>query len=194
MHYDRLTRLFHLFLAFGIALQMIVSLGMTHPKPGRAGDFLFEIHEVLGITLLGVLVTHWLWSMVRPGKVPLAQLIPWFSSTRRTAVWNDARTFGEGLVKLRLPDNSEPSPLAGAIQGLGLIVATILAASGLVIFLYAPENGKMIGWLHDVKEIHEVLGPLMWGYLALHAGAGLLHQLAGHQSITAMFNLWKRVS
>ncbi|MCW9001605.1 MAG: cytochrome b/b6 domain-containing protein [Rhodospirillales bacterium] len=192
MFYDRFTRFLHVFIAFGITAQLAVSLGMTHPKPDRPGDFLYGVHEYLGVALLGILVTHWIWSMIRGGRVSIGQFFPWLSKAGRTNLIADVRTYGAALFRLSLPDASEPSPLANAIQGLGLIVAMLLAASGTMIFAFAPEGARMPEWLHAIKEIHEWLGPLMWTYLAVHAGAGMLHQLAGHGAVSAMFRFWRR--
>jgi len=192
MHYDRFTRFLHILLALGITVQMTASLGMTHPKPGRAGDALYEIHELLGAALLGVLVLHWLWSLTRNGQVGIGRLFPWFSRTRLNDLKTDMGRYREALGRGRLPDANEPSALAGAFEGLGLIVGTALAVSGTLILLYAVEGQRMTGWLHDVKEIHETLGPLMWGYLGVHAAAGIVHQLSGHGSLTAMASIWRR--
>lgn len=31
--------------------------------------------------------------------------------------------------------------------------------------------------------------PLMWAYLAVHPAVGIVHQLAGHQTLSRMFRL-----
>ncbi|OEJ67727.1 cytochrome b/b6 domain-containing protein [Magnetovibrio blakemorei] len=192
MHYDRFTRLLHILLALGITVQMAVSLGMTHPKPGRAGDILYDVHELLGAALLGVLVLHWLWSMTRSGQVGIGRLFPWFSITRINDLKTDIGRYRKALGHGRLPESDESSALAGAFEGLGLIVGTALAVSGTLILVYAVEGQRMTGWLHDIKEIHEILGPLMWGYLGVHAAAGFAHQLSGHGSLSAMMSIWRR--
>jgi cytochrome b561 len=189
MFYDRFTRMLHVFLAVGIVAQLLVSEWMHHPKPDKPGNFLFEVHQYLGMTLLGLLILHWLWSFVRGGVVPLAQVFPWFSRDRRKALGADIRLYAQQMLKLNLPDASEPSPLAGAIQGIGLVVASIMALTGTLIYFNVGANWTFAPWLGFVKEIHEFLGPVMWAYLAVHAGAAVVHQLFGHRLITDMFNL-----
>lgn len=192
MHYDRFTRLLHLLLAPGIALQLAVSSLMTHPKPGRPGDLFYALHEGLGVFLLGVLLLHWGWALVRRGAVPFGQLFPWFTPDRYAPLVADARQLAGHLLRFRPPpDTGQPSPLANAVQGLGLLAALLLAVTGTLILLYAPENARMSGWLHLVKEFHEALGPLMWGYLGLHAGMAILHQMAGHHTLRPMFLEWR---
>lgn len=188
MHYDRFTRLLHFFLAFGISGQLLISIIMTHPKPGRLGDTFYSVHEYLGLALLGMLCLHWLWAMVRCGNVPFTQLFPWLTPTRYRPLREDAQRFISQMAQRRLPDNTSPSPLANAIQGLGLIAALVLGVSGLIMFLYAPPaSERMTGWLHDVKEVHEVFGSILWVYLCAHAAMGFLHQWAGQNSIRNMF-------
>ncbi len=186
MHYDRFTRLLHIFLALGMTAQLGMSLIMVHPKPGRAANVFYEIHEVLGLVLLGILALHWIWIMVRGGRVPPAQLFPWLSPARYGSLVEDTKRYASHMVRFRLPESTEPSPLPGAIQGLGLTVAGLMALSGLVMFV---SSGPMTGWLHTVKEVHEVMGNIMWVYLGLHGGMGVLHQLAGHGSISAMLQI-----
>ncbi|GGF69080.1 hypothetical protein GCM10011332_24080 [Terasakiella brassicae] len=187
MQYDRLTRLFHMLIAFGITTQMMLTLMMVHPKPGREANIFYNAHEYLGAFLLGVLILNWGWTFVRQGPISLGHLFPWFSKKRLSALKDDILTHITYLFRLKLPSTDEPSPLAGSIQGLGLVIATALAITGTLILVYADPNQKMTGWLHDVKEIHEAFGPLMWTYLGIHVGAGMLHQILGHKTIQTMF-------
>lgn len=188
MQYDLLTRLFHMLIAFGITSQMLLTLVMVHPKPGRDANFFYNAHEYLGAFLLGVLILNWVWTFIRKGPVSLGHLFPWFSKARLLALKADIVKHITYLFRLKLPATDEPSPLAGSIQGLGLMTGTILAISGTIILIYADPSQRMTGWLHDIKEIHESFGPLMWGYLGIHAGAGILHQLVGHQTVQSMFS------
>ncbi|MBF0448312.1 MAG: cytochrome b/b6 domain-containing protein [Magnetococcales bacterium] len=194
MHYDRFTRFIHIFLAIGISAQLAISLVMIHPKPGRLGDLFYEIHEYLGLALLGFVILHWAWAGIRRGKIPFTQLFPWLTPSRYRPLMEDAQRYAGHMTQLRLPPESgSPSPLANAIQGLGLATALLLGASGLLLFLNAPAEGaRMTGWLHDVKEVHEVFGSVLWVYLCAHAGMGVLHQLSGHGSIRDMFFFWKK--
>ncbi|MEO5331018.1 MAG: cytochrome b/b6 domain-containing protein [Magnetococcus sp. YQC-5] len=192
MHYDRFTRLLHIVIACGIMTQMVGSLVMIHPKPGRQGDLFYAMHETWGQVVLGVLVIHWIWSMVRPGSIAFAQLFPWFSLARYRAIQEDIKQFATHAVRFRLPDATQPSPLASAIHGLGLIVATLLGMSGVILFLGISKNGAMVGWVHAVKEAHEVFGSVLWVYLMAHACMGILHQLSGHGSMIAMIKVWKK--
>ncbi|MBY0431158.1 MAG: cytochrome b/b6 domain-containing protein [Rhodospirillales bacterium] len=184
-----MTRALHAGIAVGMSAQMLTSLAMVYPKPGRLPNAWYEVHETLGMALLGLLLVHWLWVLLRTLRGEPLMLMPWFSPQRRAALWADLREVVADLSRLRLPADDRPRPLAAAIQGLGLLLGVALAGTGTALALGMAENGAMGPLLHDVKEVHEALGPLMWAYLAVHPTLALLHQMAGHGTLSAMFRL-----
>ncbi len=192
MLYDRFTRLLHLFLAIGIVAELGFSLVMVYPKPGRQGDVFYALHEIWGQVSLGVLLIHWIWCMTRTGPVAFSLLFPWFSRSRYRAIQEDIQRYAVQAARFRLPDSAQASPLASAVQGLGLSVATLLGGSGLCLFFAMDAQGAMTDWAHAVKDAHEVLGSLMWLYLAVHVSMGILHQWAGHGSLRAMVWVWEK--
>lgn len=190
MKYDPLTRILHLLVAAGVTVQMLTSLVLVHPKPGRLPNSWYEVHEVIGITLVLVVSVYWLWAARRAMAQGTGLLLfPWFSKQRLTALGEDAGATVKSLMRGRLPASDEASPLAGAIQGLGLMLALILAITGTTLALGTGADGGLIRSLRPIKEAHEALGPLMWAYLVAHPLLGLLHQIAGHRSLSRMFSL-----
>ncbi|MBF0263059.1 MAG: DUF1924 domain-containing protein [Magnetococcales bacterium] len=192
MYYDRITRLLHLLIALGIAGQLAVSLVMIHPKPGRAGDLFYAFHETWGVALLGLLVIHWIWRMVRSEPAPLARFFPWLSPARLGELWADGKNLMRQVRQGGLPHETTPGALACAVQGLGLLAATALGVTGTIFMLYVEPNVRPEGWLHDIKGLHEGLGVAMWAYLGLHAAMGIVHQWVGHGSLVAMFRFWEK--
>ena len=192
MVYDRLTRCLHAAIAIGVTLQMLASQLMIRPRPGRIPNTWWEIHEVLGVGLLVVLVAHWLWSIRRTvacGDPP--RLFPWFSGRRLRALRDDTRRMASEFRAGRFPSaDDEPRPAVAAIQGLGLLTATVLAATGTVVFCGMSPNGNMNSYTHAVQEVHGSVAPLMWAYLAIHPLAGIIHQFTGHPVVSRMFG-WK---
>lgn len=190
MTYDRVTRLLHLLIAAGITAQMPVSLVMVTPRPGRPENGWFELHETLGVVLLIVLAAHWLWSirltLASGGPLPL---FPWFSPRGLKALGDDAAITAGTLLRGHLPPTEAPRPLPAAFQGLGLLVATFLGATGTVMLVGMGPQGEMAGLLHAIKESHETAGTLMWIYLVAHPSVAVIHQLAGHDTLKRMFRL-----
>lgn len=188
MRYDPLTRILHLGIAFGVTAQMLTSLVMVYPKPGRLPNQWFEVHETLGLALLGFLAAHWLWSLLRTfaGGEPMT-LFPWFSRSLLKDLLDDIRSTGRELARLRLPSDNHTKPLPAAIQGLGLLLGLALAGSGAVLAFGMAPDGRMNDVVHTVKEAHEAMAPLMWFYLAVHPTLAILHQLAGHNTFGRVF-------
>jgi cytochrome b561 len=187
--YDSLSRLLHLFLAVGITTQMFVSLVMITPKPGRIPNNWYSVHETLGIVLFAILVVYWLRAVLKTIRTgdPL-MLFPWFSAARLGALGKDIGATLADAVRFRLPpDGDDIRPLPAAIQGLGLLVGLILAATGTILALTITPGVALSPILHDIKELHEAFGPLMWGYLAIHPTLAIVHQLAGHKTLNQMF-------
>ncbi|MBF0418464.1 MAG: cytochrome b/b6 domain-containing protein, partial [Magnetococcales bacterium] len=91
MYYDRITRLLHVLIALGIAGQLAVSLVMIHPKPGRAGNAFYAIHETWGVILLGLLMIHWTWRLIQNTPVPFNRFFAWFSSAGLRALIADGQ-------------------------------------------------------------------------------------------------------
>jgi cytochrome b561 len=190
MRYDPLTRVLHFLVAAGITTQMLVSLVMVHPRPGRPPNQWFEAHETLGLALLGTLVVYWLWYLLRTLATgePM-MLFPWFSRSRLGALVEDIRATSRELARFRLPDAEGRRPVPAAVQGLGLLLGLFLAASGAIISFAMAPDGSMSSMAHGVKELHEAAGSLTWGYLAVHPALGVLHHLSGHHTLNRMFGI-----
>lgn len=190
MKYDKTTRWLHAGLALGITLQLALSLAMEPPepdKPATAGiaAATFEVHENVGMAVLAILVLHWLWQLTGHTLHGLGHLFPWFSASGRAAVMADAKR----LAASRLRDVPEVSPLAGAVHGLGILVATAMAISGAVLFFGMAENGSMPGPVHAVEEFHGFMATFMWAYLIGHVAMGALHRKLGHADVSEIFRL-----
>jgi len=190
MKYDKTTRWLHAGLALGITLQLALSLVMEPPEPDKPAitgiaAATFEVHENVGMAVLAILVLHWLWQLTGHTAHGLAHLFPWFSASARTAVVTDAKR----LVASRLRDVPEMSPLAGAVHGLGILLATAMAASGAVLYFGVADNGSMSKPVHLIEEFHGFMANLMWAYLVGHVAMGALHRKLGHAEVSEIFRL-----
>lgn len=189
MNYHPLTRLLHLLLAAGVVSQMLTSLVMVTPKPGRVQNLFYEVHETVGIGVLAMVSLYWLWVLARAlTGGDAAALFPWLSRRRLFDLRNDAIDTLKELVRFRLPSSGSPRPLPSAVQGIGLLLAVALAGTGTAIAIGTGPDGRLSPLLHAVKEVHESFAPLMWAYIIAHPLLGFLHQLAGHRSLNRMFS------
>jgi len=185
MTHDKTTRLLHRFLAAGVILQLLLSLVMVHPSSSHPGNFLFTLHEFAGLAVAALLVAHWGYMLPKYRATPY-YLFPWIKAADRAALIADAKATFAALRERKLPESDVPTPLVGAVQGFGLIVVSVMAVTGTVLFLVAGPNGLgLIGGL--AEGIHEFFSSLLWLYLIVHVAAAVLHQLFGAPLISQMF-------
>lgn len=183
-----MTRVLHLCLALGVIPQMLTSQVMVHPKPGRLPNQWYAVHEWLGSALLAITIIYWLLAISRTlAGQGASMLFPWGSAARLRDLVSDTRATMTEIMGGRLPADDHPRPLPAAVQGLGLLAATFLAASGVALMVSQQPAGGWSPALRVVKEAHEMVAPLMWAYLVLHPAIGLVHHLAGHRTLARMF-------
>ena len=180
---SRTTRILHTLLALAIVAQLALGTFMQAPSRNRPGDQWFEVHEKLGLVTLAVLASFWLWAMVRTREVGFAMLFPWFSLSRMRDVVADLDAHLRSIRRGKLP-LSEAKPLANAVHGLGIVVATIMAVTGAAGY-FLPQARALLG-------IHSAVSTLMWAYLIGHAGVAVIHEFSGDRLLQRMFASGKR--
>lgn len=192
MKYNQTTRWLHAGIALGVSVQLIVSLVMDMPKPGRPftglGAAAFEAHEIAGMVIAALLLLHWLALFSNHIPLGLGHLFPWFSRQRLSTMTGEIK---RQWAQCRLEDSQQMSALAGATHGLGLLVTTAMAITGAVVYFSMAENGAMPPLVKDIKEVHELTSSLLWAYLIGHVGIAILHQWLGHRTLADMFKLGK---
>lgn len=185
--YSRPTRFLHLGLAFTVTLQLAISLVMqarVHsgvPADGF-GHVAFEAHRFVGLAALAVVLLHWSWSLRPHIDGGIGHLFPWFGGERARLI-TDLRA----LLRGRMPTSGPRGGLAGAIHGLGLLAATGMAISGIVLFVTFRASGPIPPLGHAAAEFHGALANLVWVYWFGHVGMAVLHHLGGHDTLRRMF-------
>lgn len=187
MIYSRTIRILHALLALTIVFQLVVALVMAHPHSGRTmsptGAFWFQWHEWVGLAAAAVLLASWLYRLKYFSREGQSRLFPWLNGAGRDELIADLRLFF--LLKWKaLP---ETGALAGAVHGLGLLIATAMAVSGTVLFFGLWPDNVVTPSVHSVMEVHSTLATLMWAYLYGHTIMAIWHQFLGHGSIARMF-------
>lgn len=176
------TRILHFLLLAIVIHQLIGSNFIERPLPGEEPELPYQLHTWIGIAGFVTVLAFWIWSLLRRRETSFSELIPWFSSTRRQALYADIRKHLRILISFRLPEDDHGG-LSSAVHGLGLLVVTAMATSGtLYYFLFqGTAPGKLI------LEVHEILSNFMWAYLIGHATLALIHQAMGHPIFARMF-------
>jgi cytochrome b561 len=183
------TKLIHGGFAIAIVANLALSLIMVGPRRGNAGDFLFEIHEKIGITALVLAFAFWLVLMFRRTGTPFSSLFPWFSGNRIIAFWQDLKAHLMAVKKLKVPPYDENGAFASGIHGLGLLLMSAMAVSGGIYFVaeyLGTLDSPVVGLAMDA---HHLLANLTWVYLIGHAGLALVHHYLDNMSIAEMWSL-----
>ncbi len=182
------TRFLHVGLVLTVTLQLFISLVMTEPgDDGSAfGKLLFEAHEIIGLTALLIVISHWVWSLSNQVDGGLKHLFPW-----RGDAWKDVVDDVKGLMDIKLPEGGMRGGLPGLIHGLGLLAVTGIAMTGGMLWLLLPEVGEP-GMIAEVfKEFHEGFATLVWTYWIGHGGIAMAHHFSGHDYVKKMFSFSK---
>lgn len=166
---------------------------MELPKPGRSiaqsEIAFFRVHEWSGMTVLTFLVLHWIVVFAGLTEGGLAHLFPWFSKKSIKNLVSDSKSLPRSIRERFSRDETRGRAIAGAVHGLGLLVATGMAISGSIVFFGMRSNGSMNGFVHFVKEFHQFIANFLWAFLAGHVGMAIIHQWQGDKVLSRMFNL-----
>jgi cytochrome b561 len=190
MKHSPVTRVLHVLVAAAIVLQLTNSLLMRVPRPGRSWTdteaSAFAVHEYAGLASMAIIGLFWLWMLVRRRETSLGQLFPWFSRQRLAGLQDDIMRHVQFATQLTLPEPEHSTGLSSAIQGIGLALALIVAATGTVGYFIWTKGTAMTGLTWVAFWVHGTLANVMWGYLVVHVGAALLHEMLGHRILYQM--------
>lgn len=187
--HSRATRLFHASLAMAIVAQLATSQVMRPPEVGAAGDIWFTLHQYSGLTAAALALGLWGVMALRQRGTALGALLPWASSKRLKALGSDMIAHLRCIMARRLPPHDPHSPLASAVHGLGLVLMSAMAATGVLFYLMNWLG--MIGQpaTELVLSAHKLGANLVWAYLIGHAGIALLHHLTRQMRLSSMWSL-----
>jgi len=179
------TQILHIGMVATVTAQLFISLIMSEPgdKGSAIGHLSYQAHEVVGLTALGIIALHWVWSISSQSDGRLKHLFPWWGEEKKRVI-----SEVKALLRGQLPDTSKHGGLAGFAHGLGFLAVTGAAISGAIIFFTFPESGHPGVLGEATKEIHEAIAGLVWTYWAAHGGIAILHHLSGSDTLKKMFS------
>jgi len=187
MKYDMPTRLLHKAIALTVTVQVLLSFGMEHPKPGVVREALelqlFEIHEYNGLLALALLLVHLMYSLMSAGDSSWRALFPWLHKEGRAKLCGELGQLSSWM-KQGLPHPDASHALASTVHGLGLLAAAMAGLLGACIYLGMAADGAVSEGIHDVMELHELFGMAVIAYLVLHVLATIMHQRQGHDVVS----------
>jgi cytochrome b561 len=164
---------------FGLAAWMTGDWAGDYKRLSHPG---FSLHKGIGICLALFILARLLYGVLGPEQVRWGRLIPLDLKAWLASVLEDLQS----LLRLELPDRPRFWGLKGVVQLCGLLVFSWMALTGSLLFTYLEPGRRAHGFLHLVKEIHEVGETLIPIFLALHLTGVLLDALWGQGK-------WRRV-
>ena len=183
------TRLLHGSLATAVCFQLLTSLIMQAPSPSHAENVFFELHKNSGIIVVGLVLLFWGVIVTRRFGTPADLLFPSFRACRRAALMADVKRHAWALRRRSLPDFQDASPLAAAGHGLGFLLVTVMAATGIIWEIVRvtgvvgePGQGLLLG-------LHSLTSTFVWAYLIIHGLMALFHHFSGEQSLRSMWSI-----
>ena len=179
MRYDAGTRLIHLALMLlGIAALVSGQFAGDYRRASHTG---FDIHRWIGLGMALAVALRVVWGVIGPKQVRFAAWLP-VTPARLALCLEDLR----GLLAFRLPVREGHEGISGLVQAIGLAAFAWMAITGAILFAWLEPGMRAAGWLGAVKELHEGGQVVAIAYVAIHAGAVLVHGLAGHP-------VWRRM-
>ena len=179
---EDISRVIHLGLTvFGISAWATGFLADDYKRLEHLG---FSLHSWLGISFVFFLVLRIGYGFWGPEAYQFTKWVP-YTGDRLRAVREDLWT----LIRFKLPQRPAHLGLSGLVQTFGLAAFAWMGLTGSLMFFYLAPGHKSRGFLHLVKEMHELGVWLIPIYLGIHAGAVLLHALAGDHRWRQMFFL-----
>lgn len=171
MRYDAATRLIHLaLLLFGIAALVSGQFAGDYRRELHTG---FDIHRWLGLGMALAVAVRLAWGFLGPTEVRFASWLP-VTRARLAVVGQDIAA----LARLRLPVHVGHEGLSGLVQAIGLAAFAWMAVTGAILFAWLEPGTRAAGWARAIKELHEGGQVVALAYIAVHAGAVLVHSLA----------------
>jgi len=189
--WSKVTRWLHALIALSIVIQLILSLILVPPDEFEGASSLAKIamegHEFIGLIAATLLFFHWLWIFSASSDIKLANLFP----LSRQGIQKVKSEIAYVFERKALPPAGEHGGMAGLIHGLGILIASGVALTGvgLYIVMDSSAQGLETPVFEIIAEIHELFGNLMWIYLVAHVLAAGWHENKGDRIISRMFRL-----
>lgn len=179
--WDTNTRILHWLLVITVLFQLGSSLFMADTPT----QFLFPVHELMGLISAATIVLFWLYAYANGD---LRILLPW-NAAGAGAIARDLL----GMLRGRLPPAGRRIGLSSFVHGLGLLALTGSGFTGVILFFLAPMGShaspaNALEFTHMSLD-HKFFGELVWAYLIGHVFFALLHEVRGGRILRGIFGI-----
>ena len=182
------TRVAHAGLASAVVVDLLTGIIEQPPTPSYPENVFYAVHLISGWCALVLALAFWAIILVRRIGTDPGLLMPWFNRRRLRAFVLDLKAQMASLLANRLPPYQKASPLAGALHGLGLLLISATAASGLIYEIAQGTGGAENHLLPLAKDLHDALGGMVWVYLLGHGLMSLIRHYGLDKSLREMWS------
>lgn len=158
---------------WGISLFVIgsvISSIFVHPK--NPNILPIKIHMWIGYGVSFFLVCQWVLLSLKRNHFVRAHVFPYHFEGRKCMV-ADLKL----LFKGRLPPTGARSGLSGLIEGLGLMLITLMAMTGLIFHFAAVYEKTTLPSMITIRDIHNFFSYFVWAFVIGHGGMAVLHKI-----------------
>jgi cytochrome b561 len=143
----------------------------------------FEVHEILGLTIAGLLLIRLMLAMTSLPGANWRGLLPWLSADGRKQLGDEIRSQMAGWKQGKLAPPEEGETVARCVHGFILLCALGMGVTGTILYFGWSTTAPQTEAIEFVAETHELLVGALEALLAAHILAVIMHQRQGHNII-----------
>jgi len=143
----------------------------------------FEVHEILGLVIGGLLVLRILLAMTSLPGANWRELVPWMFASGRKQLQDEIQTQMAVWKSFKLVAPEDGELLARSVHGLIVIASIGMAITGTVLYFGWSQTAPQTDIIELVASTHETLVGGLEALLGAHVLAVIMHQRQGHNII-----------
>ncbi len=143
----------------------------------------FEVHEILGLTIAGLLFIRLLLAMTSLPGANWRDLVPWLFANGRKQLSHEIQTQMVGWKQGKLAPPEAGEMASRCVHGFILLVAMGLGITGTILYFGWSQTAPQTDLIELIAETHELLVGVLEVLLAAHILAVIMHQRQGHNII-----------
>ncbi len=143
----------------------------------------FEVHEILGLTIAGLLLIRIMLAMTSLPGANWRLLLPWLFAAGRKQLADEIKTQMAGWKQGKLAAPEDGETVARSVHGFIVLGGIGMAVTGTVLFFGWSTTAPQTDLIELVAETHELIVGALEALLAAHILAVILHQRQGHNIV-----------
>lgn len=158
--------------------------GQQHPAGMPVEETLgFEVHEILGLTIAGLLLVRLMLAMTSLPGANWRDLAPWASAGGRKQLVRESKMQMAGWKQGKLAPPEDGEAVARSVHGFILLAGFGMGITGPILYFGWSQTTPQTDLIELVAQTHELLIGGLEALLAAHILAVIMHQRQGHNII-----------